>query len=75
MRMLLHKQDKVTQLEQELNKIDLDEKRPLFLGCRRKDTNKEREKVFMDLDIALGVYGTEDIIVCVRSMLIVTFFP
>ena len=60
MRMLLHKQDKVTQLEQKLNKIDLDEKIPAFLGCRRKDTNIEREKVFMDLDIALGIYGMKD---------------
>lgn len=63
MRMLLYKQDKVTQLEQKLNEIDLDEKIPIFLGCRRKDTNIEREKVFRDLDIALGIYGMEDVII------------
>ena len=63
MRMLLHKQDKVTQLEQKLNEIDLNEKIPLFLGCRRRDTNTEREKVFWDLDIALGIYGMEDVII------------
>ena len=63
MRMLLHKQDKVTQLEQRLNEIDVDEKIPLFLGCRRKDKNPKREKVFMDLDIALGIYGMEDVII------------
>ena len=63
MRMLLYKQDKVTQLEQKLNEIDLQEKVPIFLGCRRRDTNTEREKVLMDLDIALGIYGTEDVII------------
>lgn len=62
MRILLYKQDKVTQLEQRLNQIDRDEEIPVFLGCRRRDANKEREKVFMDLDIALGIYGMEDFI-------------
>ena len=57
MRMLLLKQDKVVQLEQQLNKIDVDEKLTLFLGNNRRDRNKARNKVLKDLDYALAAYG------------------
>ena len=61
MRMLLLKQDKVAQLEQKLNNIDLKEELPLFLGSNRRDKNNERETALKELDTALEAYGTDDV--------------
>jgi hypothetical protein len=56
-RLLLLAQDEVTQLEAELNGLDEDEKRSLWLMSSRRDKNPEREKVISDLRITLKAYG------------------
>ncbi|EWG54442.1 hypothetical protein FVEG_17320 [Fusarium verticillioides 7600] len=53
MRLLLHAQDRVVQLEERLDKIDNDETSPLFLSSRRRDKNYEREKTMKELHDAL----------------------
>jgi hypothetical protein len=44
-RLLLLAQDKITVLEDRLNKIDQEESSPLFLACSRKDRNADRKAV------------------------------
>ncbi|KAF3765712.1 hypothetical protein M406DRAFT_257392, partial [Cryphonectria parasitica EP155] len=56
MRLLLQKQDEITQLEDELDEIDEKEDRPLFLGALRADTNLERQRVLQSLRSALDEY-------------------
>lgn len=57
MRLLLHAQDRVVQLEERLDKIDNDETSPLFLSSRRRDKNYEREKTMKELHDALESLG------------------
>lgn len=57
-RLLLLKQDKISQLEQRLDRIDLSETAPLFLGSSRDDRNAERAATLSELDKALEDYGT-----------------
>ena len=57
MRLLLLSQDKITQLEEELDQIDSDESSSLFLGCSRLDKNTKRQAVLAKLQEALSVYG------------------
>jgi hypothetical protein len=56
-RLLLLKQDKLALLEQQLDQIDKDEPRPLFLGCRRRDKNPERASLLSEIDAQLEAYG------------------
>lgn len=56
-RLLLKKQDKVLLLEQELEDLDRQEARSLFLGSMRRDQNTRRESVLQELDAALADYG------------------
>jgi hypothetical protein len=56
-RLLLLKQDKLSRLEQQLEKIDTDERAPLFLGSSRDDTNEERSSTLSEIDRALADYG------------------
>jgi hypothetical protein len=56
-RLLLIKQDRVSLLEQQLEELDQNEPRSLFLGSIRKDQNPRRESVLQELDIALADYG------------------
>lgn len=55
--MLLHKQDRVFALEQELKVLDANEPRSLFLGIFRRDANEARQQVLAGLDAALKEYG------------------
>ena len=56
-RLLLLKQDRVSALEQQLEKIDHEETSPLFLGAARRDCNAARLQVLDDIDAALAEYG------------------
>lgn len=51
------KQDKLSLLEQELDQVDKDETRQLFLGSCRRDQNAHRKHVMHELDKALADYG------------------
>lgn len=56
-RLLLQKQDKLSLLESQLEKIDRDEEATLFLGSRRRDRNQERLSLLVQIDEALADYG------------------
>ena len=56
-RLLLLKQDKLSILEQQLEKIDRNEHSPLFLGSSRDDRNEERSSKLSEIDKALADYG------------------
>ncbi|KAF2495500.1 hypothetical protein BU16DRAFT_561784 [Lophium mytilinum] len=55
-RMLLHKQDKLSQLEEQLEQIDREEPKVLFLGSYRRDSNPARKQVLENIDAALADY-------------------
>lgn len=57
-RLLLIKQDHVSLLESQLDKLDQSENRPIFLASLRRDRNGERGAVMRELDAALKDYGT-----------------
>ena len=56
-RLLLQKQDRIAELEHQLQHIDEEELQPLFLGSLRRDRNQGREKVLAQIDVALQDYG------------------
>jgi len=56
-RLFLLKQDRVSLLEQQLEKIDRNEANVLFLGSCRRDTNSERQATLREMDTALADYG------------------
>lgn len=56
-RLLLLKQDELSVLESQLDQIDREETRELFLGNRRRDTNPERKEILTKLETALVGYG------------------
>ena len=56
-RLLLLKQQRVTVLEKQLEELDLQESRPLYLGSYQADANASRLQVLKDLDAALADYG------------------
>jgi hypothetical protein len=56
--LLLLKQDRLTLLEKELEKIDREEADLLCLGSSRDETNSERISVLAAIDVALADYGT-----------------
>ncbi|KAI0379232.1 hypothetical protein F5Y04DRAFT_260028 [Hypomontagnella monticulosa] len=55
-RMLLHKQDGISQLESTLERIDLEEPKAIFLGSRRKDANDARRDILAKIDEAMADY-------------------
>ncbi|KAK3386537.1 hypothetical protein B0H63DRAFT_467931 [Podospora didyma] len=55
-RLLLLKQDKLSLLEERLEKIDREEVALLSLGSSRDDTNRERISVLAEIDAALADY-------------------
>jgi hypothetical protein len=57
MRMLLLKQDNISNLEEELNEIDQTEEVELFLGSYRRDKNPRRKDIITQLDQAFSDYG------------------
>ena len=56
-RLLLLKQDKISVLEREFDKVDLGEQCPLFLGKSRLDINAGRLAILADIDTSLADYG------------------
>lgn len=56
-RLLLLKQDEVSLLESQLDHIDHEEERDLFLGNSRRDKDPERKETLGKLDAALSSYG------------------
>lgn len=67
MRVLLHKQDVISELEQRLNALDNEETNAFFLSSRRKDQNTGRLSVLADLESKLLEYGLLLIAGCVLS--------
>ncbi|MCJ1269880.1 hypothetical protein MMC22_009773 [Lobaria immixta] len=55
-RLLLLKQDRLSVLEKELDRIDLEETSVLFLQNSRRDLNAERKSVLIEIDAALMDY-------------------
>jgi hypothetical protein len=55
--LLLYKQDSLVLLEKELDRIDQNETRALFLGNRRRDRNDERREVMEQIELELAEYG------------------
>lgn len=55
-RLLLLKQDKISQLEQQLEQADRAEQATLFLSCNRRDQNSERLTILEELDKRLADY-------------------
>jgi len=56
-RLLYLKQDKLSQLEQQLDNLDQNETSPLFLGMSRRDGNTARVSLLSQISVALGDYG------------------
>ncbi|KAJ8129455.1 hypothetical protein O1611_g4178 [Lasiodiplodia mahajangana] len=56
-RMILYKQDRISQLEKQLQKVDQDEARPIQLGSYRTDVNMHRRALLDQLDVAINQYG------------------
>ena len=57
-RILLLKQDEISLLESQLDRVDHEETRELFLGNTRRDKNPERIMYLARLEVALSNYGT-----------------
>jgi hypothetical protein len=53
----LLKQDRLSLLEKQLERIDREETAVLFLGSSRDDSNDERNSVLSEIDTALANYG------------------
>ena len=56
-RLLLLKQDELSVLESQLDHIDHEETRELFLANRRRDANPERKTILEKIEVALSSYG------------------
>ena len=61
-RLLLLKQDKLSALEEQLEKIDQEERAAFCLGSSRDDANEERKLVLADIDKDLAEYGTVSVL-------------
>ncbi|KIW29935.1 uncharacterized protein PV07_05720 [Cladophialophora immunda] len=57
-RLLLLKQDRLSQLEKQLEQVDDEEPSPLFLGKSRLDANEQRRTVLAELETALADYDS-----------------
>jgi hypothetical protein len=56
-RLLLLKQDRLSMLEQQLEKIDREETAILFLRSSQSDSNTNRNSVLSEIDTVLADYG------------------
>ena len=56
-RLLLMKQDQLSVLEEQLNEVDHEEQRKLFLGNLRRDGNERRRNILKAIDEGLLDYG------------------
>jgi hypothetical protein len=61
-RLLLLKQDRLSQLEAKLDELDQNEKFPLFLGVSRRDANSERAALVAEIDSQLEDYGAYKVV-------------
>ncbi|KAI1264650.1 hypothetical protein F5Y18DRAFT_76077 [Xylariaceae sp. FL1019] len=66
-RMLLYQQDKISQLEEELEAVDQTEQKALFHGARRRDMNPERRALISQLKLAMADY--DDLLIRTREAL------
>ncbi|KAK8135105.1 hypothetical protein PG984_007117, partial [Apiospora sp. TS-2023a] len=55
-RLILLKQDKLAMLETQLDELDRNEDRPLFLGMSRADNNPARKSLLAEIDSHLAEY-------------------
>ncbi|KAI8957234.1 hypothetical protein F5Y11DRAFT_98909 [Daldinia sp. FL1419] len=55
-RMILNKQDCISQLEIELHNIDRDEEKPFYRCCSRSDANQKRKEILQQLDVVMAQY-------------------
>jgi hypothetical protein len=69
-RLLLIKQDELSKLEKDLEEIDQEESRVLFLGSIRSDCNEDRKKVLSKIGPALKEYGSFHSLLYQRALLI-----
>ncbi|MCJ1424271.1 hypothetical protein MMC29_002158 [Sticta canariensis] len=69
-RNILMKQDRLSELEIQLNDVDAKEDTQLFLSSRRHDQNPERRQLLADIDDALRAY--ERAISCYRGMTVMS---
>lgn len=60
-RVLLQKQDEITEIEQQLNELDKIEANAFFLRSRRMDPSIERKKLVADAEQKLLDYSTASI--------------
>lgn len=56
-RKVLLKQDRLAELEAQLNLVDAQENTQWYLSSRRADKNLERIRLIQDIDVALDEYG------------------
>lgn len=59
-RILLHKQDELIDLEQQLEQIDSEEQTEYYLSCRRQDLNTKRHSLIQEAEVKLNEYSTVD---------------
>lgn len=59
-RLMLQQQDQIAVLEKELQEVDSEETRELFLNNLRRDGNAKRKEILGKLHIALAEYGTPE---------------
>ena len=57
-RVLLHKQDAIIELEHRLQQLDESESNAFFLSSRRQDGNMDRQSLIAELESKLLEYGT-----------------
>ncbi|KAK6853664.1 hypothetical protein PG995_010476 [Apiospora arundinis] len=60
-RMILRKQDRLAQLEGQLEEIDRHEPNPIYRCSYRRDKNPQRIKLFEELDLVMAQYGVDDL--------------
>ncbi|KAL2281755.1 hypothetical protein FJTKL_11430 [Diaporthe vaccinii] len=56
-RILLHKQDELIDLEQQLEQIDSEEQTEYYLSCRRQDLNTKRHALIQEAEVKLNEYN------------------
>lgn len=56
--MLLYHQDRISQLEEKLQTVDEDERKVIFHGSWRRDTNPERKAIIDQLQTAIADYDS-----------------
>lgn len=57
--MILHKQNRISELESRLRQVDRDEENPIYRCSFRDDANPVRERLFEELDSAMAEYGQQ----------------